>query len=190
MVPLLALALAVTAPLSRPAAADPRLARMAALYGEVCLRDFPDDDVLDAAVTAKGARRLTEAEARITLVDDPGRGWALDDTGRTVLVFLELPPFHACSVRFPIASDQPGIEPYQAVIAPFLAANPGFEPIGPYDTDRGDIHIRAIGAGRRLPDGRTETLLLYDQSITDPARRAKGETGVMRRFVHQIVTPH
>ena len=40
-----------------------------------------------------------------------------------------------------------------------------------------------------MADGRRESLMVIDQHITDPARRAAGETGTEVRFVHQIAEP-
>lgn len=37
-----------------------------------------------------------------------------------------------------------------------------------------------------MPDGSSEMLMVIDQQVIDPARRARGETGTMRRFVHQF----
>ena len=39
---------------------------------------------------------------------------------------------------------------------------------------------------RTFPDDTSESLFFFDQHITDPKRRAAGETGVVLRFVHQF----
>jgi hypothetical protein len=59
----------------------------------------------------------------------------------------------------------------------------------PYDTDYGDIHVHAVGEQRVLSDGGRESLFIFDQHITDPKRRAAGETGFVLRFVHQFAPP-
>src|SRR6476619_2513145 len=77
---------------------DQRLSRMTALYDEVCLKAFPDDKAVEALMMAKNARPLTQAEVKVTLRDDPGRAWELQDGSGTV--WIEFPPYHACSVRW------------------------------------------------------------------------------------------
>ena len=79
--------------------ADGMVRRITALYDEACLQAFPNDDQIDALMARKGATPLTPDEVKVTLRDDPGRGWRLKDGERNVLIFLETPPFHACSVR-------------------------------------------------------------------------------------------
>ena len=168
------------------ATADPRLARMAALYDEVCLKAFPDDAAVGRSMTARGATALTPAEVKVTLVDDPGRGWRIEDDGRQVLVFLELPPFHACSVRWPAPAGTPDWSAYRNVADAYTEARGDWQTMSPMTMDRGDIRIMATGRQRMLPNGGAESLLVIDQTITDPARRAAGETGVERRLVHQL----
>ena len=166
-------------------AVDPRAGRMAALYGEVCLRAFPDYAAVDRVMAGKGATALTPEEVRVTLRADPGRGWSLADGDRQVLVFLELPPFHACSVRWSAPAGATDLSAYRAAIAPLAGAGSGFRAIPPQEADMGPIHISATGLERSLAGGGIETLFVIDQHITDPARRAAGETGVSRRFVRQ-----
>ncbi|WP_419807283.1 NMCC_0638 family (lipo)protein [Sphingomonas sp.] len=182
---LLAQAAAVPAP-SVPLVTDPRLPRMAALYEEVCLKAFPNDGAIDRAMTRKGVTPLTPEQVRVTMNDDPARGWSFDDDGKTVLVFLELPPYHACSVRWPAAAGTPDLAPYRAVADPYMATATGWITMPPTNMDRGDIHISAGGAQRMVPSGGSEALYIIDQTITDPARRAAGETGIDRRLVHQL----
>jgi len=167
--------------------ADPILARMVTLYDEICLRTFPDDAAIDALMKAKGATPMTPEEVKVTLNEDPGRGWFLPDGDRNIQVTVEMPPYHACVVRRMTPSGFSDLSPYQAVVEPFRKSNPGFGPAGDFDRDIGDIHIHATGEIRPLPDGRSETLYIFDQHMTDAARRAEGETGVQVRFVHQIV---
>lgn len=169
-----------------PAATD--LTRMAVLYDETCLRSFPNDDALGALMAKRGATPLSAAEVQVTLRDDPGRGWRLTDGGRPYLVFLELPPFHACSVRSGVGGGTPDLAPYRAVVAAFKAKNLGFTAQQPADLDQGDIHIHAESEYRQLPGGTGEQLIVVAQHITDPDRRAKGEDGTELRFVRQIKT--
>ncbi|WP_174284612.1 hypothetical protein [Sphingomonas bacterium] len=169
-------------------APDPVEQRMVALYDEVCLQAFPIDAAVDKAMAARGATPLTPAQVKVTLVDDPGRGWSVKDGDEEMLVFLELPPFHACSVRRFMVAGFADLSAYHAVADPFEKAHSDFTAINPYDADRGEIHVHAIGERRDLPGGGEESLFVFDQHITDPAKRAAGSTRVNMRFVHQIRT--
>jgi hypothetical protein len=175
------------APAPAAATPDPALARMVALYDEVCLQAFPIDGGVDRAMAARGATPLTPAQVKVTLVDDPGRGWKLKDGDHNILVFLELPPFHACSVRrfFPAI---PPLDDYRRLAVRFERDHPGFAPVAPFDVDRGDIHVHATGEQRLIAGGSAEALFVYDQHVVDPAKRAAGQTAINLRFVHQIHT--
>jgi hypothetical protein len=169
-----------------PTQADAHIARMAALYDEVCLRAFPDDDAMIALASAKAAREYSPDEVRVTMRDDPARGWLMADGNTTI--WLEFPPYHACSVRWSMAV--PGAPaPYRAVIEPYMKAKGGFRPLPPQQADQGPIRIQAVGESRPLPDGGAESLYIFLQHIADPQRRAAGETGVSMRFVHQFAPP-
>lgn len=182
MLTLLAAILAV--PQAEPARAD--VPKMAALYDEICLRTFPIDEHVDALMARKGATALTPDQVKVTLRDDPGRAWWIKDGERTYSVFLELPPFHACSVRGNVGSGTRDLTGYRAAVDAFKASHRGFATQPPMDADQGDIHIHAETEFRELPDGTGEQLMMIDQSITNAERRAKGETGTVLRFVHQI----
>jgi hypothetical protein len=177
---LLLLGLAAAAP------ADMELSRMTALYDQVCLKTFPDDKAVEALMMAQGARPLTPDEVKVTMRDDPARGWALKDGNATV--WVEFPPYHACSVRWN-TSEIGDLREYRSISDGYERTVGGFTPINPFDTDYGDIHVHAVGEQRTLPDGSTEALFVFDQHITDPKRRAAGETGVSLRFVHQYYSP-
>ena len=174
---------------TQPTVPDRTLARMVALYDEVCLQTFPIDAEVDALMARKGATPLTPEQVRITLVNDPGRGWMLTDGDREVLIFVEMPPYHACSVRRFTPAGFADLGAYRAVVDPYEASHPDFAPVQPYDTDRGNLHIHAIGEKRPLPTGGAETLYVFDQHINDPTKRAAGQTAVNVRFVHQIIDP-
>ena len=160
--------------------------RMVALYDEVCLKAFPDDAAVDTLMADRKATPLTPDEVKTTLNDDPGRGWSLTDNDRRVFVFLELPPFHACSVRFPAGDSSVADSDYGDLASRYVVAHPGFVSRPVFEGDLGAFHLHALSQGRMLPDGGTEMLMMIDQRVTDPARRARGETGTVRRFVHQI----
>lgn len=175
--------LAAAAAAISPTDADQRMSRMVSLYEKVCLNAFPDDEAVEAIMTTQNVRELTPAEVKVTMRDDPARGWALEAENATV--WVEFPPFHACSVRW--NTPQVGnLQSYRAVAEKYESNLSGFHPMPPYEVDQGNIHIRATGEKRILPDQSTESLFVIDQRITDPDRLAAGETGVVLRFVHQF----
>jgi hypothetical protein len=183
MLLILGASLAATA---KPAATDQPMPRMTAMYEQLCLTAFPDDAAVIALMTARRARELTPAEVKVTMGDDPARGWELDDGSASV--WIEFPPFHACSVRWS-ATAIGDLGAYRAIADDYERKQGGFEPIRPFDMDQGDIHIHAVGEQRVLPDQSTEALFFFEQHITDAKRRAAGETGVSLRFVHQFGAP-
>jgi hypothetical protein len=178
------MALVVVADASAP---DKQLSEMTALYQQVCLKAFPDDKAVEAVMAKRDARALTPDEVKITMGDDPARGWNLIQDG-SASVWLELPPYHACSVRWN-TSEIGDLHGYGAIAERYESARGGFHPIEPLEGDQGDIHIHAVGEQRILPDQRSESLFIFDQHITDPKRRAAGETGFVLRFVHQFAPP-
>lgn len=169
------------------ATSDARLSRMTSLYEQICLKAFPDDKAVEALMTKLSARELTPDEVKVTMRDDPARGWNLEEDG-SASVWLEFPPFHACSVRWN-APEIGRLDEYRAVADRYEASIGGFRPIDPLDGDQGDIHIHAVGEQRILPNGTSESLFIFDQQITDARRRAARETGVVLRFVHQFAPP-
>lgn len=166
--------------------AEERLARMTLLYQDICLKTFPDDKSVEALMTAQGARELTQAEVKVTMRDDPARGWELKD--KVATVWIEFPPFHACSVRWN-ASEIGDLALYKTIAAKYEIAAGGFQPMSPYNDDQDDIHIHAVGEQKILPDKSTESLFIFDQHISNAKRREAGETGVSLRFVHQFTNP-
>jgi len=184
--PLVAAAIAASA---APPADRARLERMVALYDELCLEASPDDTAIDALMAAKGATALTPEEVRVTFNDDPGRGWLVDDGDIQVQVMIEMPPYRACSVRWMTDGGFGDLSGYNAVIDEFKAAGPAFAEPESQEMDVAGFHVAAVTQGRLLPDGSTEALLMIEQRVSDPARRAKGEARVSVRFVHQIISP-
>ncbi|PTW48211.1 hypothetical protein C8J25_102301 [Sphingomonas faeni] len=167
-------------------AAEERLSRLTKLYEDICLHRFPDDKGVEAMMIARGARELSKSDVKVTMRDDPARAWDLNDEGATL--WIEYPPFHACSVRWS-APDIGNMDAYRAIAKTYEDAIGGFVPISPMDGDQGDIHIHAVGETRTLPDKTSESLFFFEQRITDPKRLAAGETGFTLRFVHQYAPP-
>src|SRR5690242_17540426 len=91
--------LALFALLAPSASADDQqfLSLMTTLYDEVCLKAFPDDKAVEAEMEKHDATELTREEMKATFGNDPGRAWVLQEGGS---VWLEFPPYHACSVRW------------------------------------------------------------------------------------------
>lgn len=189
----LASALLPLAILAAPAAAQDvesaRIARMVALYEELCLKAFPDDSAVDALMAARGATPLTPEEVRVTFNDDPGRGWLLQDGDRRIQVMLELPPFHACSVRWRAPNGFGDLAGYRAAIARFKATHPGFVPSEPYRTRIRDIEVSMTGERRVLADGTTDTLMLVEQRPAGESGNSRVSNEASVRFVRQIADP-
>lgn len=180
MLPLLALAAQITAP-------DPVLARMTALYDEVCVQTFPIDSAVDQLMAGKQATVLTPDRVAIYLKSDPGRGWQVADGGDHFIVTVEAPPFHACTVRRWTRGGFSDLAAYRSVADRFEAAHEGFSPMKPRDGDVGGIRSHATGEARLLPGGGAEAMYVFDNH--DAAAGARGEPDVGIRFVHQIVSP-
>ena len=177
-------------PPTAPAAPAPvDVARMAALYDEACLQTFPIDGQLDALMMKKGATPMPADQVRISLKEDPGRGWRVRDGDQTFVVLLELPPYHACSVRASQNSTGSSVDlaPYRAVVDRFVATHRDFAAQPPMDMTRGGIRIHGEMQSRPLPNG-AENLLVINQQIVDPKLLEPGTTSTPLRFVHQIVT--
>jgi hypothetical protein len=169
--------------------ADPaaHLAEMLALYDEVCLHVFPDDDAVARNLAGRGASALSPAQTRIYLHDDPGRGWRLEGRTARFDVTIEAPPFHACSVRTMTAAAFPNLQPYQDLATRFEAGR-GFRSRSPMDMVRDNVRTVLGGDQLDFPDGRSEALMI---AIATPVEkyRSRGETAVEVRFVHQFATP-
>ena len=183
--PILAPVVALLAP-AASAATDQQMEKMTALYEEVCLKAFPNDRAVEAAMRSRKARELTPEQVKVTMGNDPARGWELQDKSATV--WLEFPPYHACSVRWNAAEigDLGILGIYGLVASLYEAKRGGFAPMEETDLDYGDIHLHALGEQKRSPNGDWESLYVIDQHIIDPKRRAAGETGFVVRFVHQF----
>ena len=183
MLILIAAVLNQTAAPSRPAT---DVSRMAALYDEVCLKAFPTDGAVDAAMVHRGATPLSASQIKAILRDDAGRGWRLSDGDLSFDVVLESPPFKACSVRAVQNMSASDLSPYRAVIAVFKETYPGFVAQPPMDVERNGIRIHAEYEARPLPGGGGEVLIAIDQRVVDASQLTPGTTATPLRFVHQI----
>ena len=159
-------------------------AEMVALYDEVCLHAFPDDEAAARAVARYRASPLSREDVRRFLHDDPGMGWQIAGrTGRFHVTIEQSPPYHSCAVRTMTAAGFADMGPYQAAISRY-ASGRGFERFDPMD--RVVRELRIVGGGERRvdADGSSESLLVI---LTTPAgeHRARGHTAVEVRFAHQ-----
>ncbi len=166
--------------------ADQSFSNMATLYEQVCLKAFPDDKAVESLMKAQEARELSPGQIKVTMGNDPARAWELKGGGATV--WIEFPPFHACSVRWN-TSQVGDLGTYRKAAATYERSRGGFKPMAPIEADQGAIHIHAVGDQRMLEDHGAESLMVIDQQISDPKRREAGETGVVLRFVHQFAPP-
>jgi hypothetical protein len=180
------LAAAQTAPIPTD---DVVLGRMTALFDQICLKTFPADGGVAAAMTAMGAVPLTPEQLKIYLHDDPGRGWIIADGDRKFTITIEAPPYHACTVRRTAASGFADLAPYRAVVDPYERAAGGFVTMKPTDMQLGTITSHVTGEQKVSRDGGGEAFYVFYNTVNDAAERAKGYTAVEVRFVHQYAAP-
>jgi hypothetical protein len=95
---------------------------------------------------------------------------------------IEMPPYHACSVRWWTDDGFGDLSGYKVIVDTYKASGPAFERPQKQEMDVGEFHVSGALEARGLPSGQTEALLLIEQ-------RAAGDTRVNVRFVHQIVEP-
>ena len=165
---------------------DPVVQRdeMIALYDEICLRAFPDDNAAARAVARHDARPLSSAEVRRFLHDDPGIGWAVTGrTGRFNVTIEQAPPYHTCAIRTMTAGGFADMGPYEALAARFEQGRP-FERLTPVDRDVGSVHV--TGGGEMLTSAEGSEALLVALTRASDASRAQGHTAVEVRFAHQF----
>jgi hypothetical protein len=159
---------------------------MIALYDELCLRAFPDDDAVARAVARYDARPLSPDQVRRFLHDDPGIGWEVRGrTGPFNVTIEQSPPYHACAVRTLTVSGFADLGPYQALAARYEQGG-GFERITPMDRDVGDVHVVG-GRERRIGPGDSSESLLVMLTSAAEAYRTRGHTAIEVRFAHQYV---
>jgi hypothetical protein len=164
-----------------------QLAEMIEIYDSACLRAFPDDAAVARAMATRGGTAMDDAQVRIYLHDDPGRGWNVAGRTARFRLLLEAPPYHACGVRTMTAAAFPDMAPYRALADRFEAGG-GYQSFGPQSMDVGNIHSTA--AGERREGGRgAESLMIFLSTPADKVRDP-GHSAVEVRFVHQIYAPN
>ena len=170
-----------------PPAPEAQLAEMIEIYDSVCLRAFPDDAAVDRAMAARRAVPMSDAEVRILLHDDPGRGWTLAGRTARFQLTIEAPPFHACGLRTLTVAGFPDMAPYRALADRFEAGG-GYRSFDTQSMDVGNVHTTGAGEQRQIRSG-AEALMVFLSTpagkTRDPARSA-----VEVRFVHQFAPPN
>jgi hypothetical protein len=169
---------------SDPAA---QLAELIEIYDSVCLRAFPNDEAVARAMAARGATAMGDAELRIYLHDDPGRGWNLAGRTARFRLTVEAPPFHACGLRTMTAAGFPDMAPYRALADRFEAGG-GYRSLGPQSMEVGNIHTTGAGEQRPIRGG-AESLMVFLSTPSEKTRDA-GHNAVEVRLVHQFAPPN
>lgn len=157
-----------------------------ALYDEICLRAFPDDNAAAAAAARHDATPLSQSDVRRFLRNDPGIGWQLRGrTGRFDVTIEQNPPYHTCGVRTMTANGFENLGPYRSLAASYEQGR-GFRPVNPMDGVVEGVHVYGAGEQRNGPGNSAEALLMFESRASDAAR-LRGETAVEVRFAHQYV---
>jgi hypothetical protein len=158
-----------------------------ALYDEICLRAFPDDDATARAAARRGGTPLSTEQVRHMLHDDPGIGWVLQGrTGRLYVALEQAPPYHSCSLRTMTVNGFADLAPYQALAARYERGRL-FQPIPRMERDMGELHAVGFGEAFADPHGNSEMLLVAITRASEE-HRAQGDTAVEMRFEHQFYT--
>lgn len=166
---------------------DPQMGAMIGIYDMLCLRVFPDEAKIEAAMTKIGATPLTPDEMKIYLRDDPGRGWRIVRDGHVIYtVTIEAAPIRACAIRSMTSNGLLDEPRYAATVAAAETnAGGGFVKFPPFDHAVGDIRTQATGAQRQNADGSAEAFYL----IRSTPVKMTPTTAIEVRMVHQLMPP-
>ncbi len=164
-----------------------QLAEMVNLYGDICLKLFPDDEALAKAMQDRHATPMPEADVKDYLRDDQGVGWIVAGKTAEFRVTVEVPPFHACVIRSTTKAGFSDLTAYNNLIQLEEISWGGHADIPNSSFTREGTVTEASGHARLRPDGKIETLLIGTTKVVDPALAVR-LTGIEVRFVHQIVS--
>jgi len=92
----------LTIPLPSPNGKPEKVAGVSELTGaflSFCLDAFPDDHAVSAKADQEGFHELSDEQVQSFLKNDRGRGWARRVKDNVVVVSVEKPPVHSCTVR-------------------------------------------------------------------------------------------
>lgn len=174
-----------TAPHAPPAA---QLSEMVALYDRVCLHAFPDDDALTREMVARHATAMSPAQVAIYLHDDPGTGWTVNGRSGVYRVTLEAPPFHACGVRTMTRAGFPDLGPYRRLVSAYEAAHGSFSAVPAINGVAKGVRTSLAGESAMSDGGaRGEAMLIAVGTPVEAHARARGDTAIEVRFVHQLM---
>ena len=164
------------------------LTEMTELFGKVCIDRFPDDGLVAKEMIARGGVALSPADVETFLHADQGVGWKLVGKTTTYYVTIEAAPWHACAVRAATREGFADMTPFDALKTKFQSSWSNVQHVPRQSMVDGPLQINADADMWRMPDGKTETIMVYDTRVADPTL-AVGHTGVEIRFVRQQVTP-
>jgi hypothetical protein len=164
------------------------IAEMTELFGKVCIDHFPDDAMVAKEMIARGGVAMTPADVEVLLHADQGVGWKLVGKTTTYYVTVEAAPWHACAVRAATREGFADMTPFNALKTKFQSSWSNVQHVPQQSTVRGALQIDANADLWRMPDGKTETIMVYTTRVADPTL-AVGHAGVEVRFVRQQVTP-
>jgi hypothetical protein len=169
-------------------APDPaaQLTEMLTLYDEICLKTFPDDAATVHALETREAVALSDAQVRVFLHEDPGRGWRIVGKTAKFILTIEAPPFHACGLRTNTIAGFPSMQPYQDLIARYESGR-SLQKLAP--VSREVVGTQTVGAGETGMKGALAEGLLVFTAQPLPANRAVAGDAIEVRFVHQLVDP-
>ncbi len=184
----------VTAPVPAELTPDPAVAaELTALFGDLCLRAFPDGAALATAIAAHAGRAVPGNGVAAYLKDDPGHAWRITTPLGLYVVTLEDPPYRACGIRRMTPSGLASAVPFRQAVEAYVAAHDLVpQPMRDQrlDTPSGvTLHAFSLPATSRAGDGEGFILVLSNYHGRPPTEfrdDAKGGVGVEVRFVHQL----
>jgi hypothetical protein len=163
-----------------------QLSEMVGLFDTLCLKAFPDDAAVAAAIAARGGgvTTMTPADVALYLHANPGVGWFLTGRSGRFVVTVEAPPYHACGVRTLTVAGFADLTPYRQLADAFEAGHDARK-VAPVSGTVGNVESVGGGESWKRPDGSDEALFVFS---TGPAAsiRVEGRDGTEVRFVHQI----
>jgi len=163
------------------------IVEMTELFGKVCVDSFPDDASVAKEAVARGGIALTQAEVTAILHADQGVGWRIVGKTTTFYLTVEAAPWHACAIR---GATRDGFEDMTVFNALRTKVEGGWTGVTHYpemSNIQGPLQSVANVDAWRMPDGKTETLMVFKTRVADPTL-AMGHAGVEVRFVRQQVT--
>ncbi|WP_156025967.1 NMCC_0638 family (lipo)protein [Sphingomonas phyllosphaerae] len=155
------------------------------MFDMICGRIFPDDARVAAGMARiPGARPLTPEQLRTYLKDDPGRGWIMPAGASQIVVTIEAPPIHSCTVR--INNTDGAIDEgkwQQMLTAAQARSGGGFVTLPPQTFETGGVRSQVGGVQKQGAGGAAEAIYLIRSTPKQPGFATE------IRMVRQLVTP-